>query len=68
MRRAPNIVAFLLTGVVLGIAIGSLVAVRSTTGNYSHGGAVGLLAIVGGVLGGIVAGVVVVLLDRRSAR
>lgn len=68
VRRAPNIVAFLLTGAVIGIAIGSLIGVRASTGNYSHGTAVGLLAVTGAVIGAILGGLLAILMEHRSLR
>ena len=70
-RRYPNFVAFISTGVILGFVAGSLVAYLSDdTANYGHdysvSSAVLFLGIVGACVGGLLAAIVAVLLDRRS--
>ncbi|HON74181.1 MAG TPA: hypothetical protein PLQ23_03390 [Dermatophilaceae bacterium] len=64
-RRVLNIPRILWTGVVLGLIGGGVYAVVSPhVPGYSIASEVGLLAVVGAMVGLLVAGVVVALVDR----
>ncbi|NMM21918.1 MAG: hypothetical protein HHJ11_00175 [Phycicoccus sp.] len=67
MSRQPRFTAFLVTGGVVGLLIGvflSLVGHADT--RYDSATAVGFLGLICALLGVLVAGVIAVLLDRRS--
>lgn len=68
VRRAPNIVAFLVSGTVIGIVVGALVGLQATSDNYTQISAIGLMAVIGAVVGAIVAGVAVALIEYRALR
>ncbi len=68
VRRAPNIVAFLLTGTFIGIVVGGLLGLQATGLDYSRVTAAGLMAVIGGVIGAIAGGVAVALIEYRSLR
>lgn len=68
VRRRPNIVAFFATGVLLGILIGGFIGLRSDTGNYSQGSAIALLAVIGAMVGALIAGIAIALIEYRSLR
>ncbi len=70
--RSPNFARFILTGAVLGFALGGFVAITGVLegpvehpGNYTPTAAVGYLGLMGALVFGLTAGVVAVLLDRR---
>ena len=68
VRRAPNIVAFLITGTTIGLVVGALLGLQATGTDYSQITAIGLMAVIGAVTGAIVAGVAVALIEYRSLR
>ena len=71
-RRYPNFVAFISTGAILGFIIGSAFAYYGGSNTtefgraYSASSSVLFLGIVGACVGGLLAAIVAVLLDRRS--
>ncbi|MEO7060163.1 MAG: hypothetical protein ABI083_10605 [Lapillicoccus sp.] len=66
-RSAPDFKRWLGTGALLGFLAGFLVAVLGDQApNYSVGSAVGFLGVMFACLGALLAGVVAVLVDRRS--
>lgn len=74
-RRSPNFLRFILTGAVIGFALGGLVSLTHvfegsselvTTYTYSETQAVMYLGLLGALLFGLLAAVVAVLLDRRD--
>ena len=69
MRRAPNIVPFLGTGAFVGLLVGVILAlVGPGNPDYSTATLVGLFAVVFAALGLLVAGVVLVVVERRSLK
>ncbi len=66
-RRTPNFKRFLITGVLVGALLGAVVAVVGTPASgYDASTQLGYFAVMGAGLGALVAGLVAVLLDRRS--
>ena len=66
-RRAPRIGPFLVTGGVLGLLVGVVLSVvGSATAQYSAGRVLGFLGVGCAALGVLLAGIVFILLDRRS--
>ncbi len=66
-RRTPNFKRFLVTGVVLGFFVGAAVAVVGDPApSYAASSQLGYLGVMGAALGALLAGVVAVLLDRRT--
>lgn len=66
--RSPNIVAFLLTGAVIGIIAGAIIGALGDSGDYTDWSAVGYLAVVFGSLGAMLGGVAAVLADWWAHR
>ncbi len=67
VRRAPNFVAFLISGGLIGLLIGFLVSVFGPGAiSYDASATVGFLGLIFAGLGALVAGIIAVLLDRRS--
>ncbi|MDQ1538355.1 MAG: hypothetical protein QOE58_2748 [Actinomycetota bacterium] len=65
--RQPNFTAFLFTGGLVGLLVGILVSVFGRTDSrYEASVAMGFFGLISAGLGVLVAGVVAVLLDRRS--
>lgn len=69
VRRDPNFMAFLVTGAVVGLVAGALVAVVGPS-SPMYGGtqAFGYLAVVFAGLGALAGGLVFAVLDRRAER
>ena len=73
-RRHPRFLPFILTGAVLGFAIGAYLATRGTdeatrtTGVYSATSAIGYLGFLGAALLGLLGGVVALVVDRVVSR
>lgn len=66
-RRTPDFKRWLITGALLGFAVGLVVSVLSDRAeNYSAGSQVGYLGAMFAGLGALLAGLVAVLLDRRA--
>ncbi|TWP38956.1 hypothetical protein [Leekyejoonella antrihumi] len=71
VRRAPNLVAFLLTGGVIGVIVGAVIAAvgaDSATSNYSHSTSIGFFAVIFGALGVLVAAVVALIIEKVMTR
>lgn len=69
VRRRPNLIAFVLTGAVVGIIIAVVIANLSTgDGNYSTLTTFGYFAVIIGGLGALLGGLIGALLDRRADR
>ncbi|MDQ2852963.1 hypothetical protein V3G39_04495 [Dermatophilaceae bacterium Sec6.4] len=68
VRRAPNIVAFLASGALIGLLVGGFIGIRANTGNYTQSTAIALLAVIGAIVGAVVGGVAVALIEYRSLR
>jgi hypothetical protein len=67
IRRAPNIPAFLLTGGVVGLVLGILLAVMGhNDSRYDAPAALAFFGLIGAAFGVLIGGVVAVLLDRKS--
>jgi fructose-specific phosphotransferase system IIC component len=74
--RRPRFLPFILTGVVVGFAVGGALAVfgwledpdPTIASNYSPTSSVGYLGFLGALLFGLLAAVIAVLLERRSDR
>jgi hypothetical protein len=74
--RRPRFLPFILTGAVLGFAVGSAVALfgwfadpsPTVASNYAPGAGVGYLGVIGALLFGLVAAVIAVLVDGRADR
>lgn len=66
-RREPRYVAFLVTGAVVGVVAAALLTFLGEPGQqYTQASLFGYLATILGVLGGLAAGAVAVLLARRD--
>lgn len=69
VRRRPQLSRFVVAGGLLGVVLGALVGLLGPDApNSSQGQEVVLLGAVGAVLGGFVASILYLLLDRRSLR
>ncbi|WP_137122125.1 hypothetical protein [Segeticoccus rhizosphaerae] len=69
IRRAPNIVPFLATGALLGLLVGVAIAlIGPANPGYSTMTLVGLFGVIFAALGLLVAGIVLVVVDKRSLR
>ncbi|MDF8265638.1 hypothetical protein [Luteipulveratus flavus] len=68
VRRTPNFARIMITGGVIGVLLGLWVGSRGEGGTYSGATAMGFLAVVFGGLGVLLAGVIAILLDRRTLR
>ena len=67
MRRAPRYRAFGLTGVVIGVVLGAVLALSfQATGDYSTRTILGYFIAIFGLLGALLGGGVAVLLERRK--
>ena len=74
--RRPRFLPFILTGAVVGCAVGSAVALvgwfadpsPTVASNYPPGAGVGYLGVIGALLFGLVAAVIAVLVDGRADR
>lgn len=74
--RRPRFLPFILTGAVLGFAVGAALAMfgwfadpsPTVASNYAPGAGVGYLGVIGALLFGLLAAVVAVLVDRRADR
>ncbi len=66
-RRQPRFRAFIVTGALLGVLVGLLLALRGhDTGSYTTTSAVGYIASLGGLLGALLGGAVAALLAGRD--
>lgn len=74
-RRTPNFLRFIVTGAILGFAVGGFIAASGVFAkdtemsrrlDYSASAGVGYLGLVGALLFGLAAAVLAVLLDRRK--
>ncbi|MEP7035680.1 MAG: hypothetical protein ABI934_08830 [Actinomycetota bacterium] len=67
VRRAPNFVAFLFSGALVGLLAGFVVnAYGPAADGYESSSTLGFLGLIFAGLGALVAGIIAVLLDRRS--
>ncbi len=78
IRRAPSMLAFAITGVILGLLLATLItfipwptgsdAIDTYATEYSVGSVYGIMAVVCAALGAGVMIVIALILDRRSAK
>lgn len=69
LRRAPRYRAFVLTGLVVGVAIALLLTrIFRETGEFSTRAVLGYLAVGLGLLGAVLGGLVAVLIERPRRR
>ncbi|MEX3610455.1 hypothetical protein VVR12_05335 [Rothia sp. LK2588] len=77
IRRAPSLLAFAITGGLLGVILAGVLSLLNFTGpapvehlanNYSRGAVFGILAVTLGAAGAALATAIALLLDRRSAK
>lgn len=66
LRRAPKYLPFGLTGAVLGVVVGLVLALSNpVNGDYSERAIIGYFAAILGLIGGLVGLGVAVLIERR---
>jgi hypothetical protein len=66
IRRAPNIPAFLLTGGLVGLVLGILLAVMGHDDTrYDVPAALAFFGLIGAAFGVLIGGIIAVLLDRK---
>lgn len=68
MRRAPNFPQFMIIGGLIGVLLGLYVGQRGESGSYSDATAMGLLAVLFGAIGVMIATAIALALDKRSRR
>lgn len=69
VRSAPKMWPFLILGAVAGVLVALIVALTGTpSSDYTLGGTFGYFAIIFGVIGVGIAGVIFLILDRRSLK
>ena len=69
IRRAPNLLAFLITGAILGAAAGSLFGLLGPESQYYTRGAIaGFFLVIGLLIGAGVGSVVSLVIDRVSLK
>ena len=77
IHRAPSLLAFAITGGLLGVILAGVLSLLNFTGpapvehlanNYSRGAVFGILAVVLGAAGAALAMAIALVLDRRSAK
>lgn len=68
VHRSPNIVAFLLTGAVVGIVVGAILGSTGENGTYSGWSGVGYLAVMFGGVGALLGGVAAIAADWWAHR
>jgi len=71
VRRAPNLVAFLITGGVIGVIVGAAIAAvggDAPTSHYSHSTSIGFFAVIFGALGVLVAAIVALIVEKVMTR
>jgi len=67
VRRRPNFVAFLITGALVGLLVGLAQGVFGPEDpRYDASAALGFLGLIFAALGALIAGIIAVLLDKRS--
>jgi hypothetical protein len=65
-RRAPRYGSFLVTGAIIGIALGVVLSfARPSTGDFSQNSVVGYVAATLGLIGALIGGAIAVVLERR---
>jgi len=65
-RRTPKFTRFIATGAVIGFVVGAAVAILGAPApTYGLNAQLGYFGVLGAALGGLIAGVVAVLIDRR---
>ena len=68
VQRSPRYSAFLLTGAVVGVVVAVVAGLAGSGDPGSRGPLIGYLAVLLGLVGGLVGGVAALLLDRRGRR
>lgn len=67
LRRSPNYLRFVITGVIVGIVVGGLLALTGDgeVRNYTPNAVMGYFSFVFGMLGGFAGGLLAIMVDRR---
>ncbi len=64
-RRTPRLLPFLLTGAILGFAIGGFIGLQGgAAGGYSATSAMGYLGLLGALFGTLLGGIAYLIADR----
>lgn len=69
VRRAPSVIAFLVTGLILGLIVAGVSTILGPPDQkYTAGAIFGMMAVIFGTIGAVLGAVVGLIADRRSRK